>query len=557
MAIQENVAINFVTSYQGKGLNQAKSQVGSFEALANKAGKTFAGLFATEKIIAFGKASVDAFMGDQKALALLDQTLKDLGLSFDSVAANEFITKLSETYGLTKEQLIPSFQTLIRYTRDFTAAQKLSQLALDISAGTGKDLASVSTALGKAYGGNTTALGRLGTGLTKADLASKNFASIQAKLSNLFQGDAAAAADTYAGKVNRLKVAFHDMQVQIGQGLVDAFTKIAGNGGSIDSATKAMSSFGDTVGNAILGVGVLVRKVEDLYNSLGFLKKIGSFFSNSFVQSVFMPEISAIKTLAKIGKESKGPQTDAQAIALERQAAATAAIDAKKKAIADAQAVRDAAAIKKANADTLALQKAQIALKRDSKTMDLQAIENYAALQQAQSQDDKNRLMLMQALLDQNATAATNLANKVLAANGLVMDLQGNITKDPFAAWAQSLENFNADLEAGLVTAQKLLTLTTGLSAGNPTAGTSINAAGQAGFAADFAASIDYSAAASTANNQPIVINNNYAVNAAGMVGTAADFAAAINYSIVDTSGSGVATSLSRVNSSLLGPKIG
>ena len=189
--------------------------------------------------------------------------------------------------------------------------------------------------------------------------------------------------------------------------------------------------------------------------------------------------------------------------------------------------------------------------------MDLQAIENYAALTQAQSQDDKNRLLLQQALLDQNATAADNLATKVLAANGLVMDLQGTITKDPFAAWAQSLANFNADLEAGLLTAQKLMTLTTGLGAGNPTAGTSVNATGQTGFAADFAASIDYSATAAATASTPVNITNNYSVNAAGMVGTAADFAAAINYSIVDSSGSGVATNLSRVNSSLLGPKIG
>ena len=557
MAIQENVAINFVTSFQGKALKEAQAQVFSFEKLANKAAKTLTGFFAAEKVYAFGKASLDAFMNDQKALALLDQTLKDLGLSFDSAAANDFITKLSETYGITKEQLIPAFQTLIRYTHDLGAAQNLSQLALDISAGTGKDLTAVTGALGKAYGGNTTALGKLATGLTKADLASKDFGLIQKKLTAMFKGDAAIAADTYAGKVARLKVAFHDMQVQIGQGLVDAFSQLVGPKGSITSATDAMAQFGDTIGNAITGIGVLLGKLNVPVGDTGLLGVLERFSKATGIGSFNPADLPIVKLLAKIGKDSKNIKTDAQSIALERQAAAAAAIGAKQKQAADLAALATANAAKKAAADTLALQRAQLALKRDAKVMDLQAIENYAALTQAQSQDDKNRLLLQQALLDQNATAADNLATKVLAANGLVMDLQGTITKDPFAAWAQSLANFNADLEAGLLTAQKLMTLTTGLGAGNPTAGTSVNATGQTGFAADFAASIDYSAAAAATASTPVNITNNYSVNAAGMVGTAADFAAAINYSIVDSSGSGVATNLSRVNSSLLGPKIG
>ena len=552
MSKKANLFIEIITEMNNKGLNQAKGGLLSLDNLATKLGKAIGGAFAADKVIAFGKASVEAFMADQKALALLDQTLKDVGLGFDSVMANDFIAKLSEMYGITKEQLIPAFQTLIRYTGDFAKTQELTQLALDISAGTGKDLASVTTALGKAYGGNATALGRLGTGLSNAVLTSKNFALIQKQLTAIFKGDASVAAETYQGKVNRLKIAFHDMQVQIGEGLVTAFTNLAGSGGSLNMATDAMKNLGDQVKYALDEITFLIAKMEKIPGVGNALKQL------SKDPLMAIPVVGTyLSAFAAQGKKRAEALSPSQAIGKEREYQAQLALNAKAQAAADARRIADAKALAKSKADQLALEKATLALKRDSKVVDLAAIENYAALAQAQSQDDKNRLMLMQALLDQNATAATNLANKVLAANGLVMDLQGNVTKDPFAAWAQSLENFNADLEAGLVTAQKLLTLTTGLGAGNPTAGTSINAAGQAGFAADFAASLDYSAAASTASNQPIVINNNYAVNAAGMVGTAADFAAAINYSIVDTSGSGVATSLSRVNSSLLGPKIG
>jgi len=455
MAIQENVAINFVTSYQGAQLNKAKADVTSFEKLANKAFKTFTGLFAAQKIVAFGKASVDAFTQDQKALALLDQTLKDVGLSFDSVAANDFITKLSETYGITKDQLIPAFQTLIRYTGDFAASQKLTNLALDISAGTGKDLATVSSALGKAYGGQTTALGKLGTGLSKSDLASKNFVVIQKKLSDLFKGDASAAANTYQGKIDKLKTTFHEMQVNIGQGLVDAFTKLTGSGSSVDNATKSIHDFGVEIGNAITGVGVLLGYLNSKVTDTGLLGSLEKFGKTTGLGSINPADLPIVRLLAKIGANSKKTAL-IDPIAAERQYQAQKALADAAATKAAKEALATALATKKAEADKLALQKAQLALKKDSKVMDMQAIEDYAALQQAQSQDDKNRLMLMQALLDQNATAATNLADKVLAANGLVMDLQGNISKDPMAQWRQSIENFNADMDAAIAKAKEL-----------------------------------------------------------------------------------------------------
>jgi hypothetical protein len=81
------------------------------------------------------------------------------------------------------------------------------QLALDISASTGKDLGSVTSALSKAYLGNNTALSKLGVGISKADLKAKSFQEITAELSKTFAGSATASANTFQGSIDKLGVA--------------------------------------------------------------------------------------------------------------------------------------------------------------------------------------------------------------------------------------------------------------------------------------------------------------------------------------------------------------
>jgi hypothetical protein len=550
MAISENVAINFIITSQNKGLKDAQNSILNIEKLAAKAGKTFAGLFAAQKITAFAKSSVDAFMADQKALALLDQTLNNFGLGIASIDINPFIAQLSVASGVAKDELIPAFETLVRYTGNVQKAQDLLKLSMDVSAGTGKDLSTVSTALGKSYAGQQTALSKLGTGLTQAELKSNNFLTIQQRLTTIFNGDAQKAADTYAGKVNRLSSAFNEMKVSIGEGLVNAISNQLT--GSIDGATTSIQNFGLIAGQVLTNIGGSIQT-----------SGVGSIFS--FLTESFVTGLSVLKNMVSGGGQIKTGKQIAADLLLQaqerKQAENTKALEtyyanldkqhALEKQIAADKAKTDAATLKAKN-QQLALDKAALALKHDSKVMDLQAIENYAALQQAQSQDDKNRLMLLQALLDQNATAATNLANKVLAANGLVMDLQGNISKDPMAQWRQSIENFNADMDAAIAKAKELEThLMPPASGGNstpaPVSGLTLSAYQSLVTGGD----IGFANAALAAQGGNYVVNNTTINAIAGQ-----DLASLLNDQIVNQSGSGVATNLSRVNSSLLGPKI-
>jgi hypothetical protein len=118
------------------------------------------------------------------------------------------------------EKLRPALQRLSLSTNDVTKAQDLLNLALDISQATGKGLDSVANALGKAYDGNTAALGKLGIGLSTAELKAMTFEETQTRLSDLFGGAAAANAETFAGRLQILKVTFDEAKESVGAKLL-------------------------------------------------------------------------------------------------------------------------------------------------------------------------------------------------------------------------------------------------------------------------------------------------------------------------------------------------
>jgi hypothetical protein len=107
-------------------------------------------------------------------------------------------------------------------TKDTGEAQKLLTLALDISAASGKDLETVTNALGRAQDGNVTSLGRLGLGLSKAELSTLTFTEVQQKLADLYGGAAATNAETFQGKIDRLKVGFDEAKESLGTALLPA-----------------------------------------------------------------------------------------------------------------------------------------------------------------------------------------------------------------------------------------------------------------------------------------------------------------------------------------------
>jgi phage-related protein len=201
------------------------SKVGDF---AKKAGAAFAVAGVAAAAYA-GKLLVDGVKSaieDEAAQAKLATTLTNVtGATNAQIAAVEAqILKTSLLTGKTDDELRPSLARLVTSTKDVEAAQKLQALALDISAGSGKSLEAVSNALAKGYEGNTTALGKLGVGISAAELKTMSFDEVTKALSATFEGQAAKQADTFAGKMDRLKVAFDEGKETVGSFVLDAIT---------------------------------------------------------------------------------------------------------------------------------------------------------------------------------------------------------------------------------------------------------------------------------------------------------------------------------------------
>jgi hypothetical protein len=178
-----------------------------------------------------GKLAIDGVKSaieDEAAQAKLANTLKNVTAATDTqIAATEkYITQTSLAFGVTDEQLRPSLDRLVRSTKDVEEAQKLQTLALDIAAGTGKDLGAVSEALGKAYDGNLGALKRLGVGIDEDIIKSKDFDAATAALSQTFAGQATVQADTFQGKLSRLSVAFDEGKETVGGYILTAITPL-------------------------------------------------------------------------------------------------------------------------------------------------------------------------------------------------------------------------------------------------------------------------------------------------------------------------------------------
>ena len=218
-----------------KSLKTADKDVGGFanglENFSKRAGQAFA--IAGAAAVAYaGKLAIDgvkAAIEDEAAQASLAKTLENVTGATDAQikATEDYITKTSLANGITDDVLRPSLDRLVRSTSNLEEAQKLQTLALDISAGSGKSLETVTEALAKATDGNTGALGRLGVGLDKSEIKTMSMNEITKRLSETFAGQASTNADTFQGKMDRVKVALDEAKESVGAALLPILEKLA------------------------------------------------------------------------------------------------------------------------------------------------------------------------------------------------------------------------------------------------------------------------------------------------------------------------------------------
>jgi hypothetical protein len=197
-----------------------------FDAFAKKATVAFAA--AATAVSAYVGTAIKNAAEDEKAQRNLALTIENTtnATAAQIKGVEQYISTTSLAIGITDDQLRPAFGRLVRSTKDVEDAQKLLNLALDVSAATGKPLEAVANALGKAYDGNLNALGRLGLGIDQSILKSKDFDLVFQNLTSTFGGFAANEATSTEAAFARIKIASDEVQEQIGAALLPIVEKL-------------------------------------------------------------------------------------------------------------------------------------------------------------------------------------------------------------------------------------------------------------------------------------------------------------------------------------------
>jgi hypothetical protein len=221
------INIPIISEFDGKGIDKAIKEFKQLETAGEKAQFAIkkAAVPAAAALTALavaGTAAAKAAIEDEKSAAELARTLQVSTKATDEQVASveQMISKMTLATGVADTDLRNALSTLARGMGDTTKAQETLNLALDISAATGKDLATVSESLSKAYNGQETALAKLDPSLRGLIKSGGDFDDIGKKLSETFGGAAAKAAETTEGKFKRLNTAFGEAQESIGQALI-------------------------------------------------------------------------------------------------------------------------------------------------------------------------------------------------------------------------------------------------------------------------------------------------------------------------------------------------
>lgn len=235
MAVGAIIA-RILTQYSDKGTKAAVKDVQKMEKrfgdFSKKALKAFglAAAAAGALAIKVGKDAVQAAMEDQKSQAILANQLRNtVGATDSAIAATEeYISKLQLAVGVADDQLRPALAKLAGVTGDLNSAQALLGVSLDLSAGAGISLEAATAAITKAAQGNFGSLQKLGVVIDADTKKSKNFAEVLKIVNEQFGGAAAANANTFAGRLARMQIAFGEMYETIGYALLPVLTQLLG-----------------------------------------------------------------------------------------------------------------------------------------------------------------------------------------------------------------------------------------------------------------------------------------------------------------------------------------
>ena len=297
------------------GLNTASNATESFGDKATEFGKKAALAFAAAgaAIGAYVKVAIENAAADEKAQRNLALTIENTtnATAAQIAGVEKYISTTSVAIGITDDELRPAFGRLVRSTKDVEEAQKLLNLALDISAATGKPLEAIANSLGKAYDGNLNALGRLGLGIDQSILKSKDFDLVFNTLTKTFGGFADNEAQSTEKAFARIKIASDEIQEQIGAALLPVIqelttfilTDVVPNVQSFVNGLTGQGSLEEATGDATDGAFKFGEQVKKVIKTVISLKDelliVGGVIAGLFVVSKIAAAVTGTIALIK------------------------------------------------------------------------------------------------------------------------------------------------------------------------------------------------------------------------------------------------------------------
>jgi len=244
------IKIPIITTFAGEGIQKAIKSFKQLETASDKVkfvlkagalagAAAFAALGAAayqagQQLVGFARMAAD----DEKAQKQLALSIRASTKATDAQIASveDYIDVTQRAVGVADDELRPAYARIIRSTRDFDKAQRLLNLALNVSAATGKPLKQIVEGLSKSFDGSNTALTRLGLGYDKAQLKAMSFNDIQKDLEKRFSGSALANAETFEGTMARFRITVDELKESLGAALLPYLKRLAEYGIQIADA---------------------------------------------------------------------------------------------------------------------------------------------------------------------------------------------------------------------------------------------------------------------------------------------------------------------------------
>jgi hypothetical protein len=379
--------INIGSKFDAKGFKQAQTATEKLNKNVKSLGRSLGVAFSVAAIVSYGKAATKAALDDSKAQAILANNLKNVGLAYDSIPAEQFINSMQKQTGILDDFLRPAYSQLAQVTGSVSKTQELLKLAFDASAGAGLDYSSTVDILSKAYIGNFASVSKLNLGLTKAEIAAMSFSELQDKIATNFAGAGEASLRGFSGQLALLNVELADTKETIGKSFINLLASFSGSKG-IGGASESIAKLSGGISSTIDGISKLTSNVKiatPVLVAAGIAIMaawspwlLGIAAAVAIIGTIGNTVFKTPEIKTGYGQQSPGERNKAVA------AAKIAADLAKKRAVSEKSVSNSSAAQLAAKKKQAALDKAitaaQLALNKGTDIFDLDKIQVNAAL---------------------------------------------------------------------------------------------------------------------------------------------------------------------------------